>query len=307
MSTKQQIATKSNRTKMTAGQYSLTGFMGLYAAACLLPILLVLVVSFSSDQSIQQKGFSFFPEEWSLKAWQYVLGYGKQLLVSYGVTIWITVASTVIGLIVMSMFSYALSRSCFSLRRQLSFLLLFTMLFSGGQLSQYLVETTIYGLKDSLWALILPGVSAMHVIIMRTYIQGNVPESVIESAKIDGARESRIFWQIVFPMMKPTLASIGFMKAVGVWNDWQKAYLYISSPSKTPLQLLLIRIEKSIEFLLQNSEQIPAAEYMLLQQNMPQESGRMAILLTALGPIMIAYPFFQKYFVKGLTVGAVKG
>ena len=165
----------------------------------------------------------------------------------------------------------------------------------------------MYGLKDRLWALILPGIATMNIIIMRTYIQGTITESLVESAKIDGAGEFRIFWQIVFPLMKPTLAAVGFRLAVNKWNDWQKAYLYIDSADKAPLQLLLIRIEKNIDFLLNNAGELSAEEYAELSRNMPQESGRMAILLTALGPIMIAYPFFQKYFVKGLTVGAVKG
>lgn len=298
--------TKKKR-KAGFGQGVLTAAMVSYAAVCLAPVLLIIIVSFSSDQSISEKGFSFFPDGWSLKAWDYVLGYGQQLVTSYKVTILVTVASTLIGLIVMSMFAYALSRSCFMLRKQLSLMILFTMLFSGGQLATYMVETTMYGLKDSLWALILPGIGTMHIIIMRTYIQSNVPEALIEAGKIDGAGEFRCFWQIVFPMMKPVLASVGFMRAVGTWNSWQKAYLYIDSSSKAPLQLLLIRIEKNIDFLLQNADNIPASEYMEISKSIPEESGRMAILLTALGPVMIAYPFFQKYFVKGMTVGAVKG
>lgn len=295
------------KKRIGIGQYVLAAFMGVYALICLLPILLIIIVSFSSDESIRSKGFSFFPEGWSLKAWEYVVGFGRQLVVSYGVTIYITVMGTFLGLIVMAMFAYALSRSTFMLRQPLAFMMLFTMLFSGGQLSTYIVETTMYGLKDSLWALILPGIATMNIIIMRTYIQGTITESLVESAKIDGAGEFRIFWQIVFPLMKPTLAAVGFRLAVNKWNDWQKAYLYIDSADKSPLQLLLIRIEKNIDFLLNNAGELSAEEYAELSRNMPQESGRMAILLTALGPIMIAYPFFQKYFVKGLTVGAVKG
>lgn len=295
------------KKKVGMGQYVLTAVMGLYALICLAPILLIVIVSFSSDESIKNKGFSFVPESWSLKAWEYVLDYGKQLIVSYGVTIYVTVMGTLLGLVVMAMFAYALSRSTFMLRKQLSMMMLFTMLFSGGQLATYMVETIMYGLKDSLWALILPAITTMDIIIMRTYIQGTITESLVESAKIDGAGEFRTFWQIVFPLMKPTLAAVGFRLAVTKWNDWQKAYLYIDSADKTPLQLLLIRIEKNIDFMLNNAGDLSAVEYAELSQNMPQESGRMAILLTALGPIMIAYPFFQKYFVKGLTVGAVKG
>ena len=296
-----------SKKKVRMGQYILTAVMGLYALICLAPIVLIIVVSFSSDESIKNKGFSFFPESWSLDAWEYVFGFGRQLVVSYGVTIFITIVGTAFGLIIMSMFAYTLSRSNFMLRKYLAMMMLFTMLFSGGQLATYMVETTMYGLKDSLWALILPGITTMNIIIMRTYIQGTITESLIESAKIDGAGEFRIFCQIVFPLMKPTLAAVGFRLAVERWNDWQKAYLYITSPEKTPLQLLLVRIEKNIDFVLNNVGELSPQEYAELSQNMPQESGRMAILLAALGPIMIAYPFFQKYFVKGLTVGAVKG
>lgn len=297
----------NRKKKLSIGQMVLTVLLGAYALACLLPMVLVVVASFTSDASIQKNGFSFFPEEFSLSAWKYVAGYGEQLIVSYGVTIYITVVGTVLSLLVMSMFAYSLSRKCFDLRKYLAIYMLITMLFSGGRLSSYIIETTVYGLKDSIWALILPGMSAMNIIIMRTYIQTNISDSLVESAKIDGAGEFRIFWQIVFPMMKPTIASVGFMQAVTYWNDWQKAFMYISSPEKTPLQLLLIRIEKNVEFLLENAANISAAEYMELMNSLPQESGRMAILLTAIGPIAIAYPFFQKYFVKGLTVGAVKG
>ncbi len=294
------------KKKVKFGQYVLTAVMGLYALICLLPVVLVIIVSFSSDASIKSKGFSFFPDEWSLSAWEYVFGFGKQLVVSYGVTIFVTVVGTVFSLLVMSMFAYSLSRSCFMLRKQLTIMMIFTMLFSGGQLATYMVETTMYGLKDNIWALILPGIACMNIIIMRTYIKGTITESLIESAKIDGAGEFRTFVQIVFPLMKPTLAAVGFRMAVNYWNDWQKAYLYISSPNKTPLQLLLVRVEKNIDYVLNNAGEMSPEEYADALNNMPQESARMAILLAVLGPIMIAYPFFQKYFVKGLTVGAVK-
>jgi len=298
----------TKRKKTSKWQWLLTIIMGLYALICLLPMLLVVIVSFSSDASIKNNGFSFFPEEWSLKAWEYVMGYGSQLLVSYGVTIYVTVVGTIFSLLMMSMLAYALSRSCFELRRYISVMMLITMLFHGGQLSGYIVNTTMYHLKDTLAVLILPGIACMNIIILRTYIQTSITEALIESAKIDGAGELRIYGQIVLPLMKPALAAVGFRVAVNYWNDWNKAYLYITSNSKTPLQLLLVRIEKNVEFLLNESmEGMSAQEYAELAANLPTESGRMATLLVALGPIMVAYPFFQKYFVKGLTVGAVKG
>ena len=279
--------------KAGVGQWVLGILLGVYALACLLPVVLVVIVSFSSDASISAKGFSFFPAEWSLKAWQYVGSFGNQLLMSYGVTILVTVGGTLFGLAVMSMFAYTLSRKCFALRKYLSVFMLITMLFSGGQLSSYIINTSMFHLRDTIASLILPGIATMYVIILRTYIQTNVPDSLIESATIDGASEFRTYLQIVL--------------AVGYWNDWQRAFLYITSPGKTPLQLLLIRIEKTVDFLLQNANEMSPEEYAELSANLPRETGRMAILLVALGPIMVAYPFFQKYFVKGLTVGSVKG
>ena len=184
-------------------------------------------------------------------------------------------------------------------------MLLATMLFQGGQLSSYVVNTQMYHLKDTWAVLMLPAISTMHIIILRTYIQSNITDSLIESAKIDGAGEFRTYIQIVMPLLKPALAAVGFMLANGYWNEWYNAYMYITSPEKMPLQLLLIRIEKTIELL--SNPELPDFMASDLVESLPKESARMAMLFTVLGPIMIAYPFFQKYFVKGLTVGAVKG
>lgn len=293
--------------KKTKGQWILLGALSLLALACILPLVLVVIISLSSDASIAEKGYSFFPTEWSLAAWKYVFGYGKQLLVSYGVTIFITVVATVLDMIVETMFAYTLSRSNFRLKNCFALMLLITMLFSGGQLASYMVNVNWYHLKDSLLVLILSGVSAIHVIILRTYIQGTVPESLIESAKIDGAGEFYTFVKIVLPCMTPALASVAFMKAIINWDAWENAYLYITSSEKTPLSLLLMEIEQDIQFLAQNADNLSPMEYDQLVANLPTDSGRMAILLAAMGPILIAYPFFQKYFVKGITIGSVKG
>ncbi len=292
--------------KLKRSQPVLHFFIALYAIVCLLPMLFVLVVSFSSEESILEKGFSFFPNGFSLKAYEYVFSFGSQLAQSYLVTIFVTVAGTIWSLAVMTPFAYSLSRSKFVLRSPLSIMLLITMLFSGGELANYLVNTTMYNLRDSIAILILPGYSVMYVIVLRTYIQSNIPESVFESAKIDGAGEWRTFMQICLPMMIPALASVGFLLAVGYWTDWYRSYMYITSPSKTTLQLLMVRIEKNIDFLTNNSN-IPPEEYMRLKNEIPSATGQMAVLIFVSGPILVAYPFFQKYFVKGITMGAVKG
>lgn len=297
----------SRREKKGIGQYILGFCLLLYTLFCGLPILLVFIAAFTDEVAINQNGFSFWPAKWSLAGFNAVLRYGKQLLTSYGVTIFVTVFGTFFGLMVMAMFAYAISRKGFKLAKFLSIYLLIPMLFNGGQLSGYIIFTSYYHLKDSLWLLILPlCVSTMNVIILRTFIVNSIPAELMEAAKIDGAGEYRTFFQITLPLMKPSLAAVGFMMATAYWNDWQNALLYITSDNKKPLQLLLVNIQKSIEFLLNNSN-VPASARAAMGGNIPQYSATMATVVVVIAPIMVVYPFFQKYFVKGLTVGSVKG
>jgi multiple sugar transport system permease protein/putative aldouronate transport system permease protein len=297
----------SKKDKFGVGQVILAIILLIYTLFCFLPVLLVFIAAFTDEKYITQNGFSFFPKQLSLVGFNTVLRYGTQLARSYGVTIFITVAGTFLGLLVMSMFAYSISRHDFRLSKLLSVYLLIPMLFNGGQLSGYIVFTSYYGLKDSLWLLILPMcVSTMNVIILRTYIANSIPNELMEAAMIDGAGEYRTFFQIVLPLLKPSLAAVGFMMATGYWNDWQNALLYITSDSKKPLQLLLINIQKSIEFLLNNNN-VPAAARAAMGGTIPQYSATMATVVVVIAPIMVIYPFFQKYFIKGLTVGSVKG
>ncbi len=301
------IVISKKKRKRGPGQYVLTFLLGLYTLFCLMPILLVFVVAFSEDKAIASNGFSYFPSKWSTEGFEYVFKYGKQLFTSYGVTIFVTVAGTFLGLLVISLFAFAVSRRDFRLRKFLSIFIMIPMLFSGGQLASYMVFTQTYHLKDSILLLILPlTVSTMNIIIIRTYIQTSIPDELMDSSRIDGAGEYRTFFQIVLPLLKPVLASVGFMMATAFWNDWQNALLYITSADKNPLQLLLVRIQRNIEFLL-NSKNISGAALIAMQGGVPEYSAQMATVITVIGPIMIAYPFFQKYFIKGLTVGSVKG
>ncbi len=297
----------SRREKKGPAQYVLGFFLLLYTLFCGLPIVLVFISAFTDELCIVQNGYSFFPQKWSTDGMHSVLKYGKQLMTSYGITILITVVGTLFGLFVMSMFAYAISRPGFRLSRFLSVYLLIPMLFSGGQLSSYVIFTSLYGLKDNLLLLILPlAVSTMNVIILRTYIVNSVPMELMEAAKIDGAGDYRTFFQITLPLMKPALAAVGFMMATAYWNEWQNALIYIASDNKKPLQLLLVNIQKNIEFLL-NSNNVPAAARAAMGGAIPQQSATMATVVVVIGPIMVVYPFFQKYFIKGLTVGSVKG
>lgn len=295
------------KKKKGIGQYILATILTIYTIIVALPIVLVFIAAFTDEKTLGTEGFSYFPSKWSVSGFNAVLRYGKQLAVSYGVTILITVGGTLIGLLCMSLFAYALSRRDFRLRGFLAIYAMIPMLFNGGQLSGYIIFTSVYHLKDSLWLLMLPiCCTTMNIIILRTYIQNSVPEELMDSAKIDGAGEWRTFFQITLPLMKPTLAAVGFMMATTYWNDWQNALLYIDSTSKKPLQLLLVNIQKSIETLL-NAGNIPSSVLAAMQGTIPQYSATMATVVMVIGPIIILYPFFRKYFAKGLTMGSVKG
>lgn len=298
---------RRRKDEKSIGQFILGFFLLLYTLFCFLPVILVVISAFTAEESITKNGFSFTPEKWSTDGMMAVLKYGKLLFTSYGITITVTVAGTFIGLFVMSLFAYSLSRRDFALNKFLKVYLIIPMLFNGGTLSGYIIFTGVYGMKDSLWLLILPlAVSTMNVIILRTYIANSIPEELMEAAKIDGAGEYRTFFQIVLPLLKPSLAAVGFMMATAYWNDWQNALLYIDSTSKKPLQLLLVNIQNSIDMLL-NNVNIPQQARLAMGGSIPQNSAKMATVLVVVGPIVIVYPFFQKYFVKGLTVGSVKG
>lgn len=306
------IQTKESTPKrklkgISGGQLLLRIVIGFMAIICAVPVLLIIIVAFSSEASIAENGFSFFPEQFSLEAFQYVSAFAEQIVRAYGITLYETLVGSMLTVFITSMFAYVLSQGDFKLNKFLSKFVVFTTLFSGGMLGAYLINTNIYGLKNNLLILILPScVTAWNTIVMRTFVRSNVPQSLIEAAAIDGAGEIYTFFKIVMPIMVPVMASIGFMSAVGHWNEWQTAYLYLDNPNLSTLQLVLIKIEKDIDFLRKNMGTLTAEDVLALK-DIPSESARMVILFFAIAPIMVAYPFFQKYFIKGITVGSVKG
>ncbi len=298
---------KEEKEKITLGQILLRCIIALMAAVCAIPVLLIIIVAFSSEASIMEKGFSYFPISWSLDAFKYVINFGDQIFRAYFITISETVIGSALTVFITGMFAYVLSRDNFKLNKFLAKFVVFTTLFSGGLLGSYLINTNLYGLKNNFLVLILPMcVTPWNTIVMRTFVRSNVPNSIVESAEIDGAGEIYTYFKIVMPILVPVMASIGFMSAVSHWNEWQTAYLYMDNPNMSTLQLVLIKIEKEIDFLMKNAGTMTAEDVIYLK-NMPSESARMAILFFAIAPIMVAYPFFQKYFIKGLTVGSVKG
>ncbi len=288
------------------GQIVLKFILFLLALGCFLPVFLVLIISLTPEESILTKGYSYLPTSVTIQAYKYIGSFWNQLARAYGVTLFETVIGTVWTILLCAMFGYVLSRKSFRWRNILSIFLLITMLFNGGQVANYIVRAGWYGLKNNLMVLILPGVSAYTCIVMRSFIQQTIPDSLVESAKIDGAGEMLIFRKVVLPLIIPALAAMGFMQAVGHWNEWQTAYLYIDNPKYSTLQLVLIRIENNLAYLKQNMASLSPEESAEFA-NMPNVPTRMAILMVTLGPILVIYPFFQKHFIKGMTIGAVKG
>ena len=278
----------------------------LFTLSSIFPFIFVIVISLTDEKALQLNGYELLPAQWSTDAYQYLIQDGGQLLRSLGVTIMITVIGTLITVFMTGTYAYVLSRASFHYRKFFTFYLFFTMLFAGGMVPSYLVMTKMLGLKNTIWALILPlAFSPYNVIILRTFFKKSIPESIIESAKMDGCSEFRVFFQIVLPLAIPGVATIGLFSSLGYWNDWFNALLYIDTNKLIPLQYLLMNIQNSMEFLANNND-ITLAQQQAIQNSLPQESTRMAMVVVATLPIAIVYPFFQKYFVQGLTIGGVK-
>ncbi|MGV3466258.1 MAG: carbohydrate ABC transporter permease [Heyndrickxia sp.] len=283
----------------------MTTLIGIISILCVFPFIYVIIISLTSQKSIETNGFQLIPKAWSLDAYKYLWHMKDQLLTSYGITIFVTVVGTVISVLMISFYAYAISRPQFKYRKFFTFIALFTMLFGGGMVPFYIVVTQFLHLKDSIWALILPlAMNAFYIIVMRTFFMKSVPESILESARIDGASEFRIFFQIVFPLSLPGLATIALFSTLGYWNDWFNALLFIDNPHLVPLQSLLMKIESNLEFMRQNTE-IAARQADILAA-IPEDSAKMAMVVIATLPIAVTYPFFQKYFISGLTIGGVK-
>lgn len=270
------------------------------------PFIFVIIISLTDEQSLAMNGYRFIPEKWSLYAYSYIIEAGENIIRSYGVTILVTVVGTLIGLLLTGTYAYALSRKTYAYKSFFTKVITVPMLFSGGMIANYLIVTKVLMLKDTVWALILPlAMNSFNVIVLRTFFKTSIPDSVVESAKIDGASEWRLFFAIVIPMALPGLATIGLFLTLGYWNDWFNAMMYIDNQNWIPLQYLLIKIESSIDWLASNKAMM-GVDGIRVAANMPKETIKMAIVVISTLPIIFAYPFFQRYFVNGLTVGAVK-
>ena len=279
------------------------------ALMCFLPIIFIAIISLTDNNVIRTQGYQIFltAENISADAYAYLWTQRQTILHALWVSIYVTAIGTCIGVALTTVMGYVLSRTEHKLNNFLTILIFIPMVFGGGMAASYVVTSQVLHLKDTMWVLILPlAVSSWNVTISRTFFRSTIPDSIIESAKIDGASQMTIFTQIVLPISKPVLATIGLFLAFGYWNDWFQAQLYISTDNLRSLQSMLNQIQLNVDYLTKNPTAMLTSTSDL-KKNMPQESVRMAIAFVVAVPIACVYPFFQKYFISGLTVGAVKG
>jgi putative aldouronate transport system permease protein len=276
----------------------------LFSLACIFPLISIISISFSNELDILDHGYRFFPVKFDFAAYAYVLYRPLQILNAFKVSLFVSVFGTIVSVLVMAGISYPLSRVDYKFKSQLSFYVFFTMLFNGGLVPSYILISNYLHLKNSIWVLILPYLAVpWFILLLRSFMQ-KIPHSIIESCMMDGASEFRIFAQIILPLAKPGLATVALFSLLQYWNDWWLSLLYIDKENLVPLQYMLYRMMNNIEFLTHSSNSLPPG---VTAARLPSESARMAMAILAAGPMLAVFPFFQKHFVRGLTVGAVKG
>lgn len=271
---------------------------------CIFPFMLLIVGSFTDNATLEMNGYSLFPKKWSVYAYQYLLRSGEYILRAYIITMLVTLVGTSVSLLMTSALAYAISRKDLPGRNVLSFLIFFVTLFNGGLVPTYLVYTKIFHVQNTIFALLIPGLlmSGMNVLMMRTYFQMNIPVPIIESAMLDGASEFKTYTKIAMPLSTPMLATIGLFTGLAYWNDWNNGLVYITDKNIMNLQTVLNRILLDIQYL-QSTANTTGFDV----TKMPTTTVRLAIAVIGVVPVLIIYPFFQKYFTKGLTIGSVKG
>lgn len=269
------------------------------------PFLLLISSSITEESTLLQYGYSFFPKKVSFYAYEYLFQSGGKIIRGLGLSVLVTIVGTACSILMTVMFAYPISRKELPHRNLFSFLVFFTMLFNGGLVPTYMMYTQIFHIKNTIWALIIPSLlmNAFYIIMMRSFFVSNIPDSLIEASRIDGAGEFRILFRIVLPLSKPMLATLALMVGLGYWNDWMNSLYYITDDSLYTLQAILNNIITSITFL-QSSTMGSVASAVAA---MPSTGIRMAIAVVGVIPVLVIYPFFQKYFVKGIVVGGVKG
>ncbi|HYE81509.1 MAG TPA: carbohydrate ABC transporter permease [Clostridia bacterium] len=294
--------TKINRK----ADFLLNIIMILCTIACVLPLVIVFSASITDEKTVTMYGYSLIPRNFSLESYKYIFKNIMVVLRAYGVTMLVTVSGSTLSLIIISLYAYPLSRKDFKYRSVFTFIVFLTMLFNGGLVPWYMVYVNVLHIDNTIMALILPYLmTPLYVLIMRTFFMTTIPEGIIEAARIDGAGEFQTFVRIVLPLAKPVLATIGLFNVLTYWNDWYAPLLFINNEKLFNLQYLMYRVDKAIMYLSNNAGSINNATQIMA--NLPSQTARMAMAVIAIGPIILAYPFFQKYFVEGLTIGSIKG
>ena len=281
--------------------------MGIAAVVTILPLILLFISSITANKDITLYGYSFVPKHLSMEAYSYIWNERMQIFRAYFITVFVTAVGTGVGLSISVLYAYALSKPYFPGKKFFSFFILFTMLFNGGLVPSYIMYTRYLHMKNTILALIIPGLlmNAFNVILIRSYFQNNVPLSLVEAAQIDGASEFQVVLKVVLPMSKPIIATIGLFIGVAYWNDWQNGLYYVTDEKIYSIQQILNNMLKNIEYLSKNATSV--AKSTSLAGTLPAATVRMAIAVIGMLPILVIYPFVQKYFVKGISLGAVKG
>ena len=270
---------------------------------CVLPFVLIVSGSITSNETILREGYSILPRDISFDAYSMIFKAPKEILQAYKITIYYTAVGTLTGLAVIVLTAYVISRKEFKYRNVVSFLIYFTSIFGGGLVAWYLMYTNILGLKGTTFAIWFPAImSPFLVILMRTFITGSVPDAIVESAKIDGAGHGTILTRIVLPVLGPGLATVGLFLALGYWNDWYRSSMFSTDSSTWELQFYLYNMLNASQALkaMSQASSVP-------MDSMPGQTMKLAMAVVATGPVLIFYPFVQRYFVTGITIGAVKG
>lgn len=282
--------------------------MILLSAAALLPIILMFMSSITDNDTLIKNGYSYIPAKFSLQAYTYIFSTGNSVIHAYGISVALTIIGTTCSLIITTMLAYALSKRDLPGKGILTFLVFFTMLFNGGLVPTYINYTSTFGMKNTFWALLIPSLltNGFNILLMKSYFVTGVPDEILEAAYIDGATEFKTFYQVALPLAKPIVATIGLFAGIAYWNDWMNGYIYLTKRTDLfSVQNLLNRMIQNIQFLTQNSSNIANANVGL--SSIPSVSVRMAMAVVGILPIIIVYPFIQNNFVKGITLGGVKG
>lgn len=277
------------------------------AIVCILPIILIIVASFTDETTLLANGYRFFPQKYGLEAYVYLLKQSVMMLRAYKISILVTVIGTLASLVLSTTFAYPLSRKDFKYRNIFSFLVFFTMLFSGGIVPSYMMWTKFFHIKDTIWALIIPSylMNAFNILLIRNYYSNNIPDALVEAARIDGASEFLTFRRVIVPLSVPVIATVGLFTGLAYWNDWINGLYYINDPGLYSIQNLLIRLMNNIQYL--NSGAAAGIVSGGTTGALPSTSARMAIAVVGVIPVVAAYPFLQKYLIRGTVIGAVKG